>query len=45
MDLSIIGPDRREVTRLSRVWLTIADVIGLAVGAAVAIGAIVALAT
>jgi hypothetical protein len=40
MDLSIIGPNRREITRLSRVWLTVADVAGLAVGGAVAVVAI-----
>ena len=43
MDLSLIGPDRREVTDLNRVWLTLADFIGLAVGAALAVALIVLL--
>lgn len=41
MDLSLIGPDRREATRLgarerARLWLTVADLVGLAVGAGIA---------
>jgi hypothetical protein len=42
MDLSMIGPDRRDVTRIGelrqgRVWMTVADVLGITVGAGVAI--------
>jgi hypothetical protein len=44
MDLSLIGPDRREVTDLNRIWLTLADFIGLAIGAALAVVLIVLLA-
>jgi hypothetical protein len=43
MDLTLIGPDRREVTRLNGIWLTLADFIGLAVGAALAVALIVLL--
>jgi hypothetical protein len=37
MDLSLIGPDRRERTGLGRVSVTLADMIGFALGAVVAI--------
>jgi hypothetical protein len=42
MDLSLIGPDRRDVTRVGelqqgRVWMAVADVLGITVGAGVAI--------
>lgn len=48
MDLSLIGPYRREYTRIggerrARLWLTLADVVGLAAGALVAAALIVAL--
>lgn len=40
--LSLIGPDRRHVTRVGeleqgRVWMTVADVLGITAGAGVAI--------
>ena len=40
--LSLIGPDRRHVTRIGelrqgRAWMTVADVLGITVGAGVAI--------
>ena len=44
MDLSLIGPDRREITGFGRFWVTLADVLGLAIGAAVAVGLIALLA-
>jgi hypothetical protein len=42
MDLSLIGPNRREVThvgelRAGRALMTVADVLGITVGAGVAI--------
>ncbi|HEX2466992.1 MAG TPA: hypothetical protein VHJ54_02195 [Solirubrobacterales bacterium] len=42
MDLSLIGPNRRQQThvgelRQGRVWMTVADVLGITVGAGVAI--------
>lgn len=37
MDLSLIGPNRREVTHLSRTWLTLADCVGIAIGAVFAV--------
>ena len=48
MDLTLIGPDRREATRLghvrlARLWLTVADVVGMAVGAGIAAALILAL--
>ena len=43
MDLSLIGPDRRDITQLNRIWLTLADFIGLAIGAALAVALIVLL--
>jgi hypothetical protein len=48
MDLSLIGPYRREATRVgdaarARLWLTVADMVGLVVGAAVAVALILAL--
>ena len=43
MDLSLIGPYRREVSSLGRLWLTIADMVGFAVGLTIAIVAIVVL--
>jgi hypothetical protein len=44
MDLSLIGPDRHEMTGLGRPWLALADLLGLAVGAAVAVAVIIVLA-
>jgi hypothetical protein len=40
--LTLIGPDRRDVTRIGelqqgRIWMTVADVLGITVGAGVAI--------
>jgi hypothetical protein len=43
MDLTLIGPDRSEKTHLSRVWLTLADFLGVAIGALVAIALLVLL--
>jgi hypothetical protein len=48
MDLNLIGPYRREQTRVgeqprARLWLTLADTIGLAAGIAVAAAVIAAL--
>lgn len=48
MDLSLIGPDRRERTRVgasrrARFWLTLADMAGLAAGAALAVVVILGL--
>jgi hypothetical protein len=37
MDLGLIGPDRHEITHLSRTWLTLADCVGIAIGAVLAI--------
>jgi hypothetical protein len=42
MDLSLIGPDRRNSTHVGeleqgRMWMTVADVFGITVGAGVAI--------
>ena len=37
MDLSLIGPDRHAITHLSRTWLTLADCVGIAIGAVLAI--------
>jgi hypothetical protein len=43
MDLSLIGPDRRRHSRLGRISVTIADVVGLALGAVVALAVILLL--
>ncbi len=48
VDLSLIGPDRREVghvgeLRLARMWVTVADVGGMAVGIGAAVALILAL--
>lgn len=42
MDLSLIGPERRERTRVgehrrARLWLVVADIVGLGAGVALAI--------
>lgn len=41
MDLTLIGPDRRDATRIgehrrARVWLTVADLVGITLGVALA---------
>jgi hypothetical protein len=48
VDLSLIGPDRREMghvgeLRLARMWVTVADVVGMAVGIGAAVALILAL--
>jgi hypothetical protein len=48
MDLNLIGPYRREQTRVGThrragLWLALADLVGLAAGAAIAIALILAL--
>ena len=43
MDLDLIGPDRRDITHLSRTWLTLADCVGIAIGALFAIALLVLL--
>lgn len=48
MSLSLIGPERHQSTRLgaqrrARLWLALADAVGLAVGAAIAAAVILKL--
>jgi hypothetical protein len=37
MDLTLIGPDRRRRTGLGRLSVTLADLVGIAIGALIAI--------
>ena len=37
MDLTLIGPDRRRRTKLGRVSVTFADLVGIAIGALIAV--------
>ena len=43
MDLTLIGPDRRDKTHLSSLWLLLADFAGVAIGAIIAIALLVLL--